>query len=423
MDAKSPPTRADEARVNKDVIMPYMTTIKTPASAEDSVAALMKEIETNARHPLTSSSDVPYKSSMTGSRQALAIEPSDIFTVDTVSDDNRNISIAEREELAEQQQHEFEESLRDFVDEVSEPVAPMLPSADVAEASNRLVTPGAIRVAGMNQAPGDNSEQSLLWNYDNEGNTNESTTELTRESSRVVAKVVDEEQLLQELLFRRPADVVQAENIATVVGEPMLDHPDITKSPDDGDDHDGAKGEEERNRQLRRNATRRWIATVSVFVAVIIVIAIVLTAVFVSKSNQQSKQIAPTLVQKPSTVPSSSPSIAKRPTTAPVPRLEAFRSVLLNNSISSIHLLNQPGSAQYEALNWLANDDEAMLVPTAPLESIINRYVLAVIYFGNSGTKWTNGSNFLSPGSICSWHNAVNGTGAFCNGMLAMEHY
>jgi hypothetical protein len=96
MDAKSPPTRADEARVNKDVIMPYMTTIKTPASAEDSVAALMKEIETNARHPLTSSSDVPYKSSMTGSRQALAIEPSDIFTVDTVSDDNRNISIAER---------------------------------------------------------------------------------------------------------------------------------------------------------------------------------------------------------------------------------------------------------------------------------------------------------------------------------------
>jgi hypothetical protein len=39
-----------------------------------------------------------------------------------------------------------------------------------------------------------------------------------------------------------------------------------------------------------------------------------------------------------------------------------------------------------------------------PTVIIVERYVLAVLYFATSGEGWGDQRNFLSPSSVCEWH-------------------
>jgi hypothetical protein len=104
--------------------------------------------------------------------------------------------------------------------------------------------------------------------------------------------------------------------------------------------------------------------------------------------------------------------LVTRPTAGPVTLQEAFRSILLSNEVSSSEDLDQSGTPQNAALNWLVNDH--FLNETSPEESIIERYALTVIYYTDVGKSWTNQSNFLTFRWICAWHDSVKGSGAFC---------
>ena len=67
--------------------------------------------------------------------------------------------------------------------------------------------------------------------------------------------------------------------------------------------------------------------------------------------------------------------------------------------------LNDPSTPQYQAFNWIANDDTANLSPTdTPEETIKNRYVAALLYYAFGGTGWKEQYNFLSEGNICTWN-------------------
>jgi hypothetical protein len=121
---------------------------------------------------------------------------------------------------------------------------------------------------------------------------------------------------------------------------------------------------------------------------------------------------APLVLVPPSLAPVT-PTVA--PVPAPIPILQLFRSDILKQNVSSILDLNQTGTPQFEAFNWLVA--EAFLSANASLETIIDRYVLAVLYFADNGLNWTNQCNFLLFASVCTWHNFPNGTGAFCTMM------
>jgi hypothetical protein len=257
-------------------------------------------------------------------------------------------------------------------------------NVDVREAehpSDDDVRPGAIRVAGINARQ--ISQHSLLDS--DQGTTVAEETNENNASvvpSSVVAEAVNEDQLFNELLFRRQSQgMVQAENVVTIDEE----------------------GEVVQKRIRFAFTMRRTIAIAIVILAV--VTAIVVTVVLVSRSRKQSKQ-----KKQPSSI--AKPTASRQPTAAPVSLLETeFRSVLLHNNVSNIHDLNQFNTSQYQALNWLSNID-TFLSASASAESIIDRYVLAVIYYADNGNQWINPAEFLTPQSICAWH--VGNSGAMC---------
>jgi hypothetical protein len=270
-----------------------------------------------------------------------------------------------------------------------EPVATPLSGPDRRLA---VVRPGAMRVSGID---GDFlSQQSFLYGQHHDGTEDgefESGISDRDESdqSGLMAEVVDEDKLFQEMLTRRRHDVVEAE---------VVDRFDVAAN-----DNDEEKGEKQR----LVAANRRPVAVATILVATVVVIALVVTAVLVSRSNKQSRHQSPTNIGRPP------PTLAPEPTATPVSLLDVFRSQLLNFSAASSQNLDERGTAQNQALNWLAT--EKFLNASASAETIINRYVLAVVYFADNGGNWESHGNFLTFKAICAWHDAVSGMGAFCS--------
>jgi hypothetical protein len=89
------------------------------------------------------------------------------------------------------------------------------------------------------------------------------------------------------------------------------------------------------------------------------------------------------------------------------------------NAISDheLSLLNDRTSAQSRALSWLRDDDIATSQNRSPLD-LLQRYVLAVLYFATSGGDWQLSDTFLSSNDVCLWNNGAenNGQGVYCRG-------
>ena len=71
------------------------------------------------------------------------------------------------------------------------------------------------------------------------------------------------------------------------------------------------------------------------------------------------------------------------------------------NTVSDPALLSTPETPQFEALNWIVNEDTKYLCPNDPTLKV--RYSTAVFYFGTRGSRWLNckaPDNFNDPTSI-----------------------
>ncbi len=249
--------------------------------------------------------------------------------------------------------------------------------------------PGAHRVAGPN--PRQMSQLSFL--YFNQGSIEEEAKESADDTSlapsNVVAVVVDDDQLFNETLTRLQLEVVEAKNVVAF------------------DEESGVDNEEKSKKHLHlANPKKRAIAVAIIALA----IAAAVIAVLVSRSNNEKSKL-----QTHTPSPAKPPTAPNQPTAAPSSPQEAFRSVLLDYNVSSSQSLDHYESPQNDAFNWLVNMDD-FLAASSPAESIIDRYVLAVVYYADGGNQWNdNQSNFLRNDSICGWHDSViNGTGAFC---------
>jgi hypothetical protein len=84
--------------------------------------------------------------------------------------------------------------------------------------------------------------------------------------------------------------------------------------------------------------------------------------------------------------------------------IEAFQAFL---EPLSGEALSDQNSAQFKALDWIANVDRANLSVDATLdETIKTRYVAATLYYALGGRTWAAQYNFLSEGDICRWNQA-----------------
>jgi Leucine-rich repeat (LRR) protein len=100
------------------------------------------------------------------------------------------------------------------------------------------------------------------------------------------------------------------------------------------------------------------------------------------------------------------PDGTTQPTALPTPQ-EPDRSEVFQEFLAPIsgELLKDMTSPQYQALNWLANNDTANMTIGVDSEAAIKtRYVAAVLYYAFQGDTWTNKYSFLSDRETCSWN-------------------
>jgi hypothetical protein len=87
--------------------------------------------------------------------------------------------------------------------------------------------------------------------------------------------------------------------------------------------------------------------------------------------------------------------------------MDCLTEILLQNEVSDAEALQDDSSPQFLALRWLANNDTMVLDLDSTCPAIlVERYVLAVLYFSTSGLDVLN---FLSASSICEWNNEDGG--------------
>ena len=64
-------------------------------------------------------------------------------------------------------------------------------------------------------------------------------------------------------------------------------------------------------------------------------------------------------------------------------------------------------SPQYQALDWLIHEDPVVvsngLRDINARSALVDRYILAVLYFSTNGGQWKNNQLYLSGSSVCDW--------------------
>jgi hypothetical protein len=77
--------------------------------------------------------------------------------------------------------------------------------------------------------------------------------------------------------------------------------------------------------------------------------------------------------------------------------------------------MRDPETVQFLALEWLADEDPAQLdIQETPLETFLERYALAVLFLGTSGTSWDDSLGFLNSADVCEW-NDNDMRGVYCD--------
>jgi hypothetical protein len=69
-------------------------------------------------------------------------------------------------------------------------------------------------------------------------------------------------------------------------------------------------------------------------------------------------------------------------------------------------------SPQFRAFTWILQD--VARIETSR-DVILQRYVMAVVYYALDGDNWQTNEKWLSKESICSWHSSGGGPGTICS--------
>jgi hypothetical protein len=84
-------------------------------------------------------------------------------------------------------------------------------------------------------------------------------------------------------------------------------------------------------------------------------------------------------------------------------QINAVKKIIIDSNVTPASVFKSAGNnPQKQALVWIAAEDEASL-PKAH-EALLERYILAVFYFGSKPDKWINSNQWMSAAGHCSWH-------------------
>jgi hypothetical protein len=78
--------------------------------------------------------------------------------------------------------------------------------------------------------------------------------------------------------------------------------------------------------------------------------------------------------------------------------------------------LNDPKSPQSQALIWMKSDTIVMS-PGRSIRDVLQRYVLAILFYGTNEPNRDWSQRYLSGDDVCSWNNRTDvqdGYGVYC---------
>ena len=98
---------------------------------------------------------------------------------------------------------------------------------------------------------------------------------------------------------------------------------------------------------------------------------------------------------------------AAAPTLPPAQANARFSDFVVKFShITEEAKMNDPNSDEHKAVMWLAQTDPAQLDPDAEeLDTIVQRYVITLLYYATDGENWKSQASFLTSNNVCDWTN------------------
>ena len=114
--------------------------------------------------------------------------------------------------------------------------------------------------------------------------------------------------------------------------------------------------------------------------------------------------------------PTASPTSPPVMTTTPAPnisptteqptvsRYESIKSILINQGVSTATDLTRADSSQEKALQWIVDDDVPSNSSPNNIAKLVQRYVLAVLFYEAGKSYWRQYINFMNPNKDeCDW--------------------
>jgi hypothetical protein len=131
-------------------------------------------------------------------------------------------------------------------------------------------------------------------------------------------------------------------------------------------------------------------------VGVIIGVTIPLTTNNDKQSPTMDSAVTPTKSPAPTKVPSQAPTACTS--------LNCLSEILIQDGVANEEALQDESSPQFRALRWLARNDPAVYyLDSTSTVILVERYVLAVLYYASSGEGGSNALSFLTTKSVCEW--------------------
>lgn len=113
-------------------------------------------------------------------------------------------------------------------------------------------------------------------------------------------------------------------------------------------------------------------------------------------------------------------SLPPEASTAGSHRFDTLKAIFVNCGVTPAVVLNNPASAQFRALQWMAYEDDLQYKPVSErwIKKLIQRYTLVTFYYATNGEGWKNQLYFLSNRDECNWNRVYeryfSGAG-YCN--------
>jgi hypothetical protein len=186
----------------------------------------------------------------------------------------------------------------------------------------------------------------------------------------------------------------------------------------------GTQRQERERRELRANDEEEDASSYASSIGAALVILLVVGVIVAVTIPLTTNRIKDSPSIDSAVTPTQSPAPTKAPTAAATActRLDCpLAEILLQNEVADAEALQDESSPQFRALRWLANENTTVLdLDSTSTVILLERYILAVLYFATGGGVWFDQLNFLSASSVCEWNDGqIQGSsfsrGALCN--------